>query len=139
VATEQHWRDEKREGELGRYGERGRARQKREERAGKRQEYRVRRSDAACQRGQDPSREDHAQECLEFPHIVMSAVFPTTENVKVLVPSLYSDLREAISMEKRCFTSGSVTTPYRSHSRRDLTRSSGQLAIATWDVPQRHP
>jgi hypothetical protein len=66
---EQHGGEKERQCEFREDRERGPARQKREERAAKRQEYRIRCADAARQRGQDHGCEHQADESFEFPHL----------------------------------------------------------------------
>ena len=62
--VEQDGCDEERQRELGREGERRRDWKKREQRAAERQEYRIRRSDAARQRRQDHGGDEQQTEKL---------------------------------------------------------------------------
>jgi hypothetical protein len=65
---EQHGRDEERQRKLRRDREGGRAGKKREQRTPQRQEYRIRRSDAACQGCEDHGRDEQDQKFFELVH-----------------------------------------------------------------------
>ena len=67
-SVEQHRCDKERQRELGQDGERGRAGNKREDRAAQRQEHGIRRADATRQGSQHDGGEDQADENFEFPH-----------------------------------------------------------------------
>jgi hypothetical protein len=65
---EQHWRDEDCQRKLGRYDERGCAREECEERAAKCQKDWIGCADASRRCRQENSREDETNESFEFPH-----------------------------------------------------------------------
>ena len=67
--VEQDGRDEQRQRQLGSNGERGRARNEREDRAAERQEHRIRCADAPRRGCQQHGGEDQANESFEFPHV----------------------------------------------------------------------
>ena len=66
---EQDGCNEERQREFGRYGERRRARKKREERAAERQEYGIRCAGTTRRRRQENGGEEQANHSFEFPHV----------------------------------------------------------------------
>ena len=66
--VEQYGGDEERQRKLGRERERRCCRNKREQRAAERQEYRIRRTDAARHARQDHGGDEQSEKLFEFPH-----------------------------------------------------------------------
>ena len=105
---EQHGCDEERQRKLGRDGERGRAWNKREHRTAEGQEYWVRCSDAARPGRQDHGGDEQTEKLFELPHMSRGwrcEVLGTLSGRAGPEWAVYSDFSDAMSMEKRYFTS----------------------------------